>query len=418
MASSYIKQYQNEQKKKRLSELNPDSPKKVVPDFAEKSDLEAIKDSLANTQAELEARIDGVIQNLPKAIQMPVQRSLSIPVAIDEGGTGVTTLAAAQALFGSSGTVEISGGGTGETSAQEAINALSDVASATNEHVLTKDTATGNAIFKAPTSGSWTDSATNVYLTTTTDDVIIGNTSPVSSAKFTVDGEADQIQTVIQGHSTQTGNILEIQKSDGTVVFAVSETGVVSGGSGSTITAEGTNANLALQPNGTGNVTVSDGTDTTKIVSFEVSGATANKTCTITSSHTDNRTITLPNATDTLVGKATTDTLTNKRITQRVVTTTDDATAVIDVDVTDVYELSAVANATTFSTTGTPTDGQKLIIRFKDAGVAKGLTWDAVFVAIGVTAPTTTVAGKWHYVGATYNSAATKWHIIATGVQA
>ncbi len=113
-----------------------------------------------------------------------------------------------------------------------------------------------------------------------------------------------------------------------------------------------------------------------------------------------------------------TNTLTNKRITQRVVTTTDDATAVIDVDTTDVYELSAVANATTFSTTGTPTDGQKLIIRFKDAGGAKGLTWDAIFVAIGVTAPTTTVAGKWHYVGATYNTAATKWHIIATGVEA
>lgn len=66
-----------------------------------------------------------------------------------------------------------------------------------------------------------------------------------------------------------------------------------------------------------------------------------------------------------------TNTLTNKRITQRVATTTDDATAVIDIDAVDVYELTAVANATTLSTTGTPTDGQKLIIRLKDAGVAK-----------------------------------------------
>ena len=134
---------------------------------------------------------------------------------------------------------------------------------------------------------------------------------------------------------------------------------------------------------------------------------------------TADRTITLPLLTgnDTFVFNAHTATLSNKRITQRVATTTDDATAVIDVDTTDVYELSAVANATTFSTTGTPTDGQKLIIRFKDAGTAKALTWDAIFVAIGVTAPTTTVAGKWHYVGATYNSAASKWHIIATAVQ-
>ncbi len=108
-----------------------------------------------------------------------------------------------------------------------------------------------------------------------------------------------------------------------------------------------------------------------------------------------------------------TSTLTNKAITQRVVTTTDDATAVIDVTVTDDYELSAIANATTFSTTGTPTNGQKFVLRFKDAGVAKDLTWDPIFVAIGCTLPTTTVAGKWHYVGGKYNTAASKIHILA-----
>ena len=67
-------------------------------------------------------------------------------------------------------------------------------------------------------------------------------------------------------------------------------------------------------------------------------------------------------------------TLAGVELTPRVVTTADDATAVIDVDVTDTYELSAVANATEFSTTGTPLDGQKLMIRFKDAGVAKAIT--------------------------------------------
>jgi len=112
-----------------------------------------------------------------------------------------------------------------------------------------------------------------------------------------------------------------------------------------------------------------------------------------------------------------TSTLTNKRITKRVATTTDDATAVINIDTTDVYELSAVANATEFTLTGTPTDGQTLMVRLKDAGVAKGLTWTG-FTAIGVTLPTTTVAGKWHYIGCVYNSAATAWHAIAVGVQA
>jgi hypothetical protein len=134
---------------------------------------------------------------------------------------------------------------------------------------------------------------------------------------------------------------------------------------------------------------------------------------------TADRTITLPLLTgnDTFVFQAHTQTLTNKRITKRVTTTTDDATAVIDIDTCDVYELSAVANATEFTTTGTPTDGQTLMVRIKDAGAAKALTWTG-FTAIGVTLPTTTVAGKWHYVGCVYNLASTAWHCIAVGVQA
>lgn len=108
-----------------------------------------------------------------------------------------------------------------------------------------------------------------------------------------------------------------------------------------------------------------------------------------------------------------TTTLTNKRITQRVVTTTDDSTAVIDVDVTDQYQLTAMANATTISTTGTPTAGQKLVIRLEDNGTARALTWDGVFRAIGVTLPTTTVLGKTVYIGCIYNATDTKWDAVA-----
>jgi hypothetical protein len=50
--------------------------------------------------------------------------------------------------------VPIADGGTGQSTAQLAINALTSVSGATNEHVLTKDTATGNAIFKAAAAGS------------------------------------------------------------------------------------------------------------------------------------------------------------------------------------------------------------------------------------------------------------------------
>lgn len=135
---------------------------------------------------------------------------------------------------------------------------------------------------------------------------------------------------------------------------------------------------------------------------------------------TADRTVTLPLLTgnDTFVFADFIQTLTNKRISPRIVTATDDATAEINVDVTDQYQLTAVANATTFTTTGTPVNGQKLIIRLKDAGVAKALTWDGVFRAVGVTLPTTTVVSKTHYIGCVYNSADSKWDVLAVATEA
>ncbi len=103
--------------------------------------------------------------------------------------------------------------------------------------------------------------------------------------------------------------------------------------------------------------------------------------------------------------------------TPRVVTTTDDATSVIDVEITDIYELTAITNNTTFSFTGTPIDGQKFIIRYKDAGVSKNLTWTG-FVAIGATLPSATTAGKWTYVGVQYNLSASAYHVLAVTTQA
>jgi len=149
--------------------------------------------------------------------------------------------------------------------------------------------------------------------------------------------------------------------------------------------------------------------DTTKVVDLTTAQVLTNKDI-------SSATNTLPSTVTTLTG---TQTLTNKRITPKVVTTTDDATAVINTDITDMYCLTAVANATEFTLTGTPVDGQKLIIRLKDAGAGKALTWTG-FTAIGVTLPTTTVASKTHYVGCIYNAAAgvTRWEAVAVVAEA
>ena len=60
-------------------------------------------------------------------------------------------------LSGLTTDLSISQGGTGQSTAQAAIDALSQVSGATNEHVLTKDTGTGSATWKAASGGGVTD---------------------------------------------------------------------------------------------------------------------------------------------------------------------------------------------------------------------------------------------------------------------
>lgn len=81
------------------------------------------------------------------------------------------------------------------------------------------------------------------------------------------------------------------------------------------ISSDGDTANIGLNlyGKGTGKVTICDATTPTKQLAFELVGASAHVT-TLTIAHTANRAITLPNADCTLVGKDTTDTLTNKTI--------------------------------------------------------------------------------------------------------
>ena len=61
--------------------------------------------------------------------------------------------------------------------------------------------------------------------------------------------------------------------------------------------------------------------DATKIAKFTLAGATTGTATTFTVSQTADRAITFPDATDTLVGRATTDTLTNKTLTAPVIAT-------------------------------------------------------------------------------------------------
>ena len=88
-------------------------------------------------------------------------------------------------------------------------------------------------------------------------------------------------------------------------------------------------------------------------------------------------------------------------------------------DSTDIYTITALAEAATFAVpTGTPIQGQKLIIRIKDNGTARALAWNAIYVSRGATLPNTTVTSKYVYIGLIYNSTTTTWDCVAVAQEA
>ena len=99
--------------------------------------------------------------------------------------------------------------------------------------------------------------------------------------------------------------------------------------------------------------------------------------------------------------------------------TTSTATLTINSDLQDLGVITAQAVALTIAApTGTPIQGQKLILRIKDNGTARGITWNAIFRQIGTTLPTPTTAGKTIYVACIYNSLDTKWDVVAVAEEA
>ena len=159
------------------------------------------------------------------------------------------------------------------------------------------------------------------------------------------------------------------------------------------------------------------GTNSASVVTVGGTQTLTNKTLTspVISTIVNTGTLTLPTSTDTLVGRATTDTLTNKRITPRVSTTTSSATPTINTDNVDMYGLTALAvDITSFTTnlSGTPTDGQKLWIYIVGTAT-RNITWGTSFEASTVALPTATNSTNRLDVGFVWNAATSKWRCVA-----
>ncbi len=126
--------------------------------------------------------------------------------------------------------------------------------------------------------------------------------------------------------------------------------------------------------------------------------------------------LTLPATTDTLVGKATTDTLTNKRVTPRVIALGSSTAVNPDADNGDIstMNMTGVSGTLTINApAGTPTEGQKHIIRLK-ATNSQTYSFNATYAfSATVVAPTTLAAGKTDYIGIIWDAVNTKWDVVA-----
>jgi hypothetical protein len=104
------------------------------------------------------------------------------------------------------------------------------------------------------------------------------------------------------------------------------------------------------------------------------------------------------------------------RVKPRTGTTTSSATPTINTDDVDFYSITAqTVDITSFTTnlSGTPTDGQKLWISVTGTA-ARALTFGASFEASTVALPTTTVTTNRLDMGFVWNSATSKWRIVAS----
>jgi hypothetical protein len=111
-----------------------------------------------------------------------------------------------------------------------------------------------------------------------------------------------------------------------------------------------------------------------------------------------------------------TSTLTNKRITKRLVTTTQSATPTINTDNGDIFKITGLAQAiTSFTTnlTGTPVEGDLMMIQVTDNGTARALAFGASFEASTVALPTTTTISTLIRILFQWNATTSKWSCVA-----
>lgn len=203
-----------------------------------------------------------------------------------------------------------------------------------------------------------------------------------------------------------------------TVVNLASVSVTLAAGGSDTVNNYGTVGSLTLAANGSVQLvyigTVWYVIDSNALAGM-VAGALASGTTATTQAASDNSTKVATTAYVDALAAATL-TLTNKRITKRVLAlSANSGTPSINTDNYDVVHITAQSGAiTSFTTnlTGTPVDGDTLRISITGT-TAIALTWGAKFEASTVALPTTTVGTARLDVGFFWNTATSAWRCVA-----
>jgi hypothetical protein len=244
-------------------------------------------------------------------------KHLKVSAIPDEADTSLVRPSDWNADHVLTGTIPIVNGGTGQTTANLAFNALAPSQTGNTGKYLTTD----------GTDTSWSTNPLGTVTSITAGTGLTGGTITTSGTIAIDSTVATLTETQTLTNKTLTtpiiGQINDVNSNEIlllTPVASATDYFTLKNGIGVGVPlhliAEGSSTNIGLhiQPKGSGLVTISDGTDFNKGIRFRSSSSAASAITLLDAVSSAGRVVTLPDATTTLVGRDTTDTLTNKSI--------------------------------------------------------------------------------------------------------